>query len=186
MTKKIQNAEIDPKNSGSPQTGEPVYLTIGKLRRSHGIQGEMLFEVITDFPERIKAGNHVFIGNKHKELIISSIRTMNKNLLIGFEGFEDCEAVAILRNQAVFVRKENLAPLPKGEFYQHEIIGLHVFDESGKPVGKVDEILETGANDVYVVISPSGEEILIPAIKSVIHLIDVDQHKMIVKLPEWD
>jgi 16S rRNA processing protein RimM len=185
MTTGKQSSDIEPKKTGSPRSGEPVYLMIGKLRRSHGIHGEMLMDVQTDFPERIKVGNHVFVGQKHKELIISGLRPMNKDLLVGFDGYGDCEQVAIYCNQPVYIKTESVSDLPEGEFYHHEVVGMSVVDEAEKPIGIILEILVTGANDVYVIESPAGEEILVPAIKSVVISISREKHKMVVRLPEW-
>ncbi|KAF0112078.1 MAG: 16S rRNA processing protein RimM [Chloroflexi bacterium] len=172
--------------TGSPQTGEPVYLAIGKLQRTHGVKGEILMDILTDFPERIKKGNYVYIGAHYREYIISTIRPANKKYLMSFEGLEDCDQAAILRNQMVFIKTKNANVLPEDKFYHHEIIGMTVYDESGNSLGTVNEILVTGANDVYVISPQEGEEILVPAIKTVVLSIDREKRKMIVRLPEWD
>jgi 16S rRNA processing protein RimM len=172
--------------TGSPQSGEPVYLAIAKLRRTHGLKGEILMDALTDFPERIKKGNTVFTGPKHTPRIIDTFRPTNKEYLISFDGITDCDQATILRNQLVFIKKELAEGLPEGEFYHHEVKGMDVFDENGINLGKVDEILVTGANDVYVIHASDGAEILIPAIKSVILSIQRENRKMIVRLPEWE
>ena len=89
--------------TGSPQSGEPVYLAIAKLRRTHGLKGEILMDALTDFPERIKKGNTVYTGPKHTPRIINTFRPTNKEYLISFEGITDCDQAAILRNQLVFI-----------------------------------------------------------------------------------
>lgn len=172
--------------SGSPQSGEPVYLTIGKLRRPHGVKGEMVMEMITDFPNRIKAGIQIFIGEKKKEYKLISIRPNGELFLISIEGFSDCDAVSVFRNKWVSVLASTIGPLPEGLFYHREVIGMQVADEQGNLIGTVKEILVTGANDVYVVEAPDSSEILLPAIKSVILSMDRDAHRMIVRLQEWD
>lgn len=172
-------------NSGSPQSGEPVYLTIGKFRRPHGVKGEILMEMVTEFPENIKPGIQVFVGIKKKPCTISSIRQTNKLWLVSLFGFEDCESVEIFRNQWVYMDAEQLKPLPAGLFYQHEVIGMQVLDENRQRLGKVTEILVTGANDVYVIGTDSGEELLIPAIKSVIISMDRDTNTMILHPIDW-
>lgn len=171
---------------GSPQTGEPVYLTIGKLRRTHGVQGEIIFDVLTDMPETIMPGLVVSIGSMYKETIIKSVRQAGNYLLVAFEGYNDCDQVAILRNQFVFINSKDAAPLKSGKYYHHEVIGIDVLDESGNAIGKITEIISTGANDVYVIQSSSGEEILIPAIKTVVLEIDPQKKIMRVHLPEWE
>jgi 16S rRNA processing protein RimM len=171
---------------GSPQTGEPVYLTIGKLRRTHGVRGEIIMDALTDFPDTITTGMTVYIGGHHKQQKISSVRPADKIFLIAFEGFDDCDKVGIFRNQFVFIKTKDAAPLEEGKFYQHEVMGMDVMDESGVHLGKISEILNTGANDVYVIQPESGEELLIPAIKSVVLEIDTTTGKMRVRLPEWE
>ncbi len=171
---------------GSPQTGEPVYLTIGKLRRTHGVRGEIIMDALTDFPETITTGMTVYIGAHHKQQIISSVRPADKTLLIAFEGFDDCDKVGIFRNQFVFIKTKDAAPLEEGKFYHHEVIGMEVIDENGAHIGKISEIINTGANDVYVIQPESGVEILIPAIKSIVLEIDKNTGKMRVRIPEWE
>lgn len=180
-----KRSEKFPK-TGSPQTGEPVYLTIGKLRRTHGVQGEIIMDALTDVPETITAGLVVFVGGHHKEVKIKSVRQADKSYLVAFEGYDDCDQVGIFRNQYVFIKTKDAAPLEVGKYYQHEVIGMEVVDESGSHIGKVAEIISTGANDVYVILPESGEEILIPAIKAVILEIDAVKKKMKVRLPEWE
>ncbi len=159
--------------AGSPSSGEPVFLVVGMLRRPHGMRGEILMDILTDFPERLQAGKVVFVGEDHQEETIDKLREHGKALLISFKSYNTPEAVAELRNQWVFVRAEDLPALPEGEYYHHELIGLRVVDEDGNPLGVVTHILDTGANDVYVIQPESGPEILIPAIDSVILNIDL-------------
>lgn len=173
-------------NAGSPQSGEPVYVVVGKLRRPHGVMGEMSMSLMTDFPKRLKKGTELFVGKKRDRLLIRSIRFTEKGALIAFEDYLDCDVVGIFRNQYVYKKIEKNPDLPEGEFYHHEIIGMNVFSESGEALGIIDEIVETGANDVYVIRSGKKDEILIPAIKSVIMDIDRSTKRMIVRLPEWE
>lgn len=173
-------------NTGSPQKGEPFYIAIGKLRRSHGIQGEILMDILTDFPTRFKAGVVVFVGKNHTPHTIRSFRLTGDASLIAFEGFETCEAVGIFRNQLVYGALEDSPKLSEGEFYHHEILGMQVLDESGKLLGTLSEILQTGANDVYVVTDSEKNEMLLPAIKSVILSIEPIEKKIVVRPPEWE
>jgi 16S rRNA processing protein RimM len=176
--------EQEKEQTGSPQEGEPIYLAVGKLRRPHGVSGEMIMEVWTDFPERLKSGKKVFVGEDHTIYEIDQVRSADKNILIRFKGHNNSQDVDQLRNNLVFIRTDSLPALPEGEYYFHQLIGLNVVNENNQPVGVLSEIMETGANDVYVIISPAGEEILLPAIDEVIRKVDLGQGKMIVDLPE--
>jgi 16S rRNA processing protein RimM len=175
-----QNSE-----TGSPPPGEPVFVLVGKMHKPHGVKGEILMEVLTHFPQRLKAGIEIFLGPEHKPYRIESRRVVAKGMLMSFAGFVTCDEVAVLTNQEVFVRSDSLPPLPKGEFYHHQLLGLQVNDPAGKPLGKLAEILETGANDVYVVQAEDGQEVLLPVIPEVILEVDLEHGVMKVNPPEW-
>jgi 16S rRNA processing protein RimM len=170
-------------SSGSP-AGEPVYLVIGYLRRPHGIRGEIIMDLHTDFPERIKSGRKVLIGEKRQPLTLDTVRVHNNGLLVSFLGVDTPEDAGKYRNQWVHVKASDVPPLPEGKHYKYELIGLDVVDENGNPLGKLVEILETGANDVYVVRDDTGKEILLPAIPSVILNLDMDHRLLRVHLLE--
>lgn len=170
--------------SGSPSTGEPVYLAVGHLRRPHGVHGEMVMEVHTDFPERIKSGMKVFVGESHDALVIGGARFHNEGLIIKFQGVETPEGVGRYRNLWVYVASADRPPLPEGQYYFHELIGLQVVDDKDESIGELTEIVETGANNVYVVTRADGSEILLPAIPSVILDVEMGRRLMRVHLLE--
>jgi 16S rRNA processing protein RimM len=170
-------------NSGSPD-GEPVYLTVGFLRRPHGLHGEIIMDLHTDFPERLKSGRKLFLGEEHTPMTLASARPHAKGMLIKFKGVETPEDVGKFRNQWVFVKASDMPPLPEGRLYQHELFGFSVVDEDDKLLGELVEILETGANDVYVVKDANGRELLLPAIPSVILKLDPDSRLIRVHLLE--
>ncbi len=174
---------ITQAESGSP-AGEPVYLVIGYLRRPHGVHGEIIMDLHTDFPDRIKSGRTVFVGEKHQPQTFDGVREHNTGLLVKFRGIDTPEDVGLFRNRWVYVKASEVPPLPEGKHYQYELIGLDVVDEDGNPLGKLEEILETGANDVYIVKNDSGKEILLPAIPSVILDLNMDQRTLRVHLRE--
>lgn len=162
--------------------GEPVYLAVGTLRRSHGIRGDMLVEVLTDFPERLKPGTQVYVGDKKQALKITRRRPHNEGMILGFEGISTAEQTAKYRAQTVYVPAEGRPPLPKGEYYHHQVIGMNVVDESGAALGVITEIIETGANDVYVVKNADEREILLPALKQVLLDVNLETKTMRVHL----
>ncbi|HPH95415.1 MAG TPA: ribosome maturation factor RimM [Anaerolineaceae bacterium] len=172
--------------TGSPAPGEPVFLTVGRLRRAHGVQGEIGMEVLTDFPERLRKRTLVYIGEDHRPMRLASKRWKDDVMLISFEDIIKREDVALLSNQNVYVRTESLPQLPEGQYYHHQIIGLEACDESGARLGEVVDILETGANDVYVVQKDDGTELLLPVIDAVILQVDLEAKKMMVRPPEWE
>ena len=185
MSHRIKDSSENSNTTGSPQKGEPLYLVIGHLGKPHGLNGEMLMYLITDFPERIQAGMTVYIGKDYSKFEIDSIRNHTKGLIIKFVGIESIDKLEFLRNLDVFISTENLMKLPDGEYYHHQLLGMQVFDENGLNLGELSEILETGANDVYVITSADGKEELIPATKENLLHIDVKENKMVVKTLDY-
>jgi 16S rRNA processing protein RimM len=172
--------------TGSPRRGEPEYVLIGKLQRSHGVTGEIVLGITTDFPERIKRGKLIYLGADHSPRMISGARPFHNNMLITMDGVRTREEAAELTNLEVFVRTDELPALAEGQFYHHQLIGLKAVLEDGREIGTLGEIMETGANDVYVINGADGQEILLPAIDSVILKIDLSVKQMVVKPPEWE
>jgi len=177
-----EGLERSGKPAGSPVTGEPAFLVVGKLLHPHGLRGEILMEVVTDFPERLQPGITIYVGETHRPLQIRSRRWHRDSLLLAFESFKDPEASGELRNQWIFVRAADRPELPEGEYYHHQLLGLRVVSDDGRELGKMAGILETGANDVYVIISPDGSEILLPAIESVVLDVNLERGEMLVHL----
>jgi len=163
---------------GSPGEGEPVFLVVGKLHRPHGVHGEIIMEVITDYPERLRRDLLVYIGPDFSPYTLRSVRQHAGGILVAFKGQMDRDAVAGLRNKNVYVRADELPSLPEGEYYHHQVIGLRVFNETGEALGTLTEILETGAHDVYLIRPESGQDILLPVLESTILDVDLERGEM--------
>lgn len=160
----------------------PLYLAIGYLRRSHGLHGEMVMEIHTDFPQRLRRGRKVYLGEDHHPAEIASVRPHKEGVLIAFLGIQTPEEAANWRNQWVYARADELPPLPPGQYYAHQLIGLQVLDEQGQLLGELIEILDTPANKVYVVRRTNGKELLLPAIPQVILGIHLEKKEIYVHL----
>jgi 16S rRNA processing protein RimM len=171
--------------TGSPVTDEPVFLAIGRLRSAHGVSGEITLEPWTDFPERIKRGSHLFLGDEHQDVVVTAIRGKDRLLILSLEGYDVREAVNELRNSVVYTKTTGLPVLPEGQYYHHQLIGLQAVDEKGQKLGKVKELIETGAKDVLV-IEDQGRESLIPMAREFV--LDVDLAKGVIRLkpPTWE
>jgi len=173
--------------SFAPLTGPmpTQFLAIGKVLRPHGVRGELLLETLTEFPAHLAEVEMVYVGDAESPQPhpLRRARLHQRDLLIQLADCLDRDAADAYRGQMVFIQTEQAAPLPPGRYYHHQIIGLTVVTDEGEALGQVAEILETGANDVYVVAGPSGE-ILLPALQSVIQQIDLDAKKMMVHLLE--
>jgi 16S rRNA processing protein RimM len=168
--------------AGPPTAGGPAFLVVGKVRRPHGVHGEVVVEIYTGFPERLRPKKTIYLGEKHVKLIIASHRPHNEGLLLGFEGVTTPELAGRYRNQILSIAASEASAVPQGEFYFHKLLDLEVVDERGNFLGILTEILETGANDVYVVTDSYGRELLLPAIPEVVLNIDLDAETMRVRL----
>ena len=181
MTSRVSRKQAD-NHSGSSFPGEPEFLVVGKLGKPHGVHGEILMDVYTDFPERIKPGLVVYIGKQFQPLQIANVRSHARGLLLCFKDYQSRDEAAELRNLLVQVRTADRPELPQGDYYQHQLLGLQVVDESDTRLGCITAIIETGANDVYVVQNETGSEVLIPAIESVILEINLEEKQVRVHL----
>jgi 16S rRNA processing protein RimM len=169
----------DENNTGSPK-GESIYLAIGYLRRPHGVMGEIIMDLHTDFPERIKAGRKVYVGEKYEAFTIAAARAHGNGLLIKLRGFDSPETAGRFRNQWMYVKSSEVPALPEGQYYKHDMIGLTVVTDADETLGVLSEVLETGANDVYVIVKSDGKEILLPAIPDVV--LDVNMTDKVMKV----
>ncbi len=158
-------------------------LAVGHVVRPHGVRGELLLEPLTDFPEHLREVETVYVGEAAQAHRLAGARHHRGQLIIRLGDCADRDCAERFRGQLVQIRAEAAAPLPPGRYYHHQIIGLTAVTEAGEELGKVVEILETGANDVYVVDTAQGE-LLLPAIKSVITAIELDQQRIVVHLME--
>ena len=174
--------EIKKNEAGLART-EPAYLLIGRLQKTHGVKGEIDMRVITQFPERIRAGKTVYLGEEHQEHVIASVRWKNNLLILRLTGFDNPEDASKLTNLDVFTKSRNLPKLPEGQYYHHQLIGLKVWEDQ-ELLGELVEIMETGANDVYIIQAENGKDLLIPAIPQVIKEIDTEAGTMKVELLE--
>lgn len=163
-------------------------LKVGKIVNTHSLKGEVKVISSTDFEEqRFEKGTELLItrGNQVvKEVTVESYRTHKNNLLVKFVGIDSIEEAEKLKNLQIKIDSDNIGELEENEFYFHEIIGCEVFDENGKSLGEISEILTPGANDVWVIKSQNGKEILIPYIEDVVKKIDVDNKKIDIEVME--
>ena len=159
------------------------FLAIGRVLRPHGVRGELLLETLTDFPEHLNEVETVYLGEAAEPHPLEDARRHRGQLLIRLADCSNRDTADAFRNQLVRIKFADSPPPPSGSYYQHQIIGLAVVTEDGEALGTVTEIIETGANDVYVV-AGAGGELLLPAIGSVIRRVDLKARTIIVHLLE--
>ncbi|HEX8968734.1 MAG TPA: ribosome maturation factor RimM [Chloroflexota bacterium] len=167
-------------SSDAPGVSPPDFLVVAQVLAPHGLRGELKCRVITDFPEqRFKRGATLRIrGEAHT---VRSARVQGGVVLLKLAGVADRNAAERFRGADIEVAVQDALELPAGQFYWHQVIGLEVEDATThESLGRVTDILETGANDVYVVRGPNGES-LIPAIREVIKEIDPVRGRMLIE-----
>ena len=172
----------DPSARESP-VSEYQYIALGRILRPHGVRGEVVVEVLTDFPERLAHLPEVYLGDARQATLtrVRSCRIKGDVMLMAFEAYPDRTAAEALRDQLVQVPLEEAAPLPEDTYYPHQLVGLDVETTEGDDLGRLSDVLFTPANDVYVVIGPRGQ-VLLPAIRQVIKQIDLAAGRMVVEL----
>jgi 16S rRNA processing protein RimM len=139
--------------------------------------------VLTEFPERFETTEWVYLGDEFeaRPYRLKSYRWHKDNVLLTLAGVTDRTQAEQLKGQFVQVPLEEAMPLPEGAYYLYQLIGLRVENTNGEFLGILTAVMETGANDVYVV-EYDGQEILLPAIPDVIKQVDLDHELMVVQL----
>lgn len=162
----------------------PEWVIIGRLRKPFGLRGAMLLEVLTDYPEaRFYPGATIYVGPRRVPLTIRTVEPHRDGLLLTFEGYEDRTSVEPLRNQWVTIEADEvIPPQEEGEYYDFQVLGARVETESGQYLGRLVEVLETGANDVFIVEPEEGPEILLPVTAEVVVTIDAEARRVVVRL----
>ncbi|MGD7043659.1 ribosome maturation factor RimM [Jeotgalibacillus proteolyticus] len=166
-----------------------TWFNVGKIVNTHGIRGEVRVISRTDFPdERYVPGNVLFLFKEGqqdaKELIIKSHRKHKNFDLLTFEGFENVNEVEPFKEGMLKISEDQLTSLDENEFYYHEIVGCSVWTDEQVELGVIKEILSPGANDVWVVQTPEGKELLIPYIESVVKSVDVSSKQVTISVIE--
>ena len=184
----MSDEDSAPAAPGSSPGSEDAFLTVARVVRAHGTRGELACEIITEFPQRFRRTRTLYFapdGQAPAGRAVRSARIARRGrggqLLLEVEGIEDRNAAEALRGALVQVPEGEAWKLPRGRYYWHQIIGLRAVTAAGRELGAIKDILETGANDVYVVETARGE-LLIPAIKQVVKEIAPERGVMVVEL----
>lgn len=159
-----------------------MLITIGRAQKTHGVKGEIRIEPLTDHRERFSGLRRVFMTSSRgesRECKVRSVRYMGSSPLLQLEGYESLEKARALNGWLVQVPEEEAVPLPDGQFYWFELIGMEVVTEAGERLGRIVDIFETGSNDVYVV-KAGRKEVYLPATKEVIRQVDRAAKRMVI------
>jgi len=160
----------------------PEYLVVGRIIRPHSMRGALIVEAHSSLIRAITPGAQVFVGQPPSAVKIEDLRPHRDRYLMTLADCTTRDQAERFRGAEIRLLFEDVDPLPEGEYYHWQILGLQVSTLEGQHLGQVSQILETGANDVYVVLNVDGKEQLLPAIKQVIKAVDLDAGKLIVEL----
>lgn len=159
-------------------------IVIGKIVAPHGVRGDIRIMPLTDRPEQFLNLSYLLLEDG-RQLTVKAARFHKRMVLVSTKEITTMNDAELLRDKKILIRAEDLPPLEEGRFYVADLIGLPVFDEEGKQLGTFKDSITTGSNDVYIVAVPGGKDILIPALKIYVREINLQEKRIVVKLPEW-
>lgn len=160
-------------------------LQVGVITSTHGLKGEVKVFPTTDDVNRYKKLKEVIllIGKDEINLKIESVKFFKNQVIVKFVGINDIDDVIRYKGESVYVSRENAVKCEKDEYFIADLIGVEVY-ENGDALGRITDVIQTGANDVYVVEMVDKKELLIPAIKDCILEVSIKNNRMNVKLLE--
>ncbi len=174
------DSDHPPSNNSARQP--PEFLAVGRVVRPHGVRGGLKVSSNSELIYKLEPSVNIYLGSGKEPATVKTLRRHRKEFLMFIEGCTNRETAEKWRGATLYIRFASLDTLPDGEFFHWQIVGLHVVTAAGEELGKIEEIIETGANDVYLVRDTSGKEILLPAIESVIQEVDLENERIVVRL----
>ena len=154
------------------------FITIGRILTTWGVKGKLKVKLETDFPQRFAPGSKVYINQQ--PMTIDSTEWHGDKLIIKLNTIDSIEDARKLREKTIEIHRNQVHPLPEGQYYHFQLIDLEVWTTQGELLGSITEIITTGSNDNYVVRGAKGE-ILIPAIEDVVKSIDLDKGCLVIE-----
>lgn len=172
-----------PPAASGDGTGDSDWVIVGQVSGVFGVHGEIKIEPYTSFPDRFAENHIVYAGAKRTPYTILAAHPHKRHILLRLEGITDRDAAERLHGMEVCIPARDIHELPDDHFYLHDVIGLEVQTTDGRKLGAVKDILVTGGTDLFVIErDESGREMLLPAIKEFIKLIDIGAGVMKVDL----
>jgi 16S rRNA processing protein RimM len=161
------------------------FLEIGKIVNTRGIKGELKIIPLTDEPARFSKLKHLNIQLKD-ELVkkeIEYVKYYKNDIYVKLKEINDLDSAEKLKEHFILIERENAIKLPKGSYFICDLIGSEVFENDVK-IGELVNIMPTGSNDVYIVRNENKKDILVPALKSVVKNISVENKRIDVEMPK--
>lgn len=160
------------------------YFEVGQIVNTFGIKGFVKVKPFTDDIERFEELKKVYICRKKEleEVEIEEVKYHKDMVLLKIKGIENLNEAEKVKGLYLKIDRKDAKKLPKDTYFIADLIGLEVYSDEEKLLGKVDDIYSTGANDIYVVKDELGKQLLLPGISDVIKEIDLEKEKIIVHL----
>lgn len=158
-------------------------IAIGKIEKLFGVRGEVRVRSLSDVPGRFEGLTQVtLVAPSGRALVtgVTRVRANGNSYVLGFDAFTTPEEAAVFRGGLIKIPRGQAPPLPAGQYYEFDLIGMTVVDRAGQLLGTLEEVLETASNHVFVV-RREGREILIPAIKHAVASVDVENRTMTIR-----
>lgn len=161
-------------------------LKVGVITTTHGVRGEVKVFPTTDDSNRFKKLKEVLVdtGREKIPMEIEGVKFFKQMVILKFRGLDTLDDAAKYRRAELYVTRENAVRLDKDEYFIADLIGVEVYDESDRRIGDLEDVMQTGANDVYVIRMTDGRELLLPAVRQCILEVDVRQGRMKVHVLE--
>ena len=161
-------------------------LKVGVITTTHGVRGEVKVYPTTDEPERFLDLEYVLLdtGKELRRLDIKNVRFFKNLVILKFDGIDNINDIEKYKGRDLWIPREEAQELDEDEYYIGDLIGMEVVLEDNTHFGTLKDVMETGANDVYVVETSDGEEILLPAIRDCILDVNVEEKRMTVHVLE--
>ena len=160
------------------KSSNPEFITIGQIIAPWGIKGKLKVKVVTDFPQRFTPSSKIYINRQ--PMTINSTEWHKGKAIIKLNTIDSIEDAQRLRGKLIEIHHSQVYPLPEGQYYHFQLIGLEVWTTGGELLGNITEILTAESNDNYVVRGTKGE-VLIPAIDDVIKSVDLDRGRITIE-----
>lgn len=159
-------------------------LQVGVITQTHGVRGEVKVFPTTDDPQRFKKLKQVVLdtGKEQLPLEIQSVKFFKQFVILKFKGIDNINEIEKYKRCPLMVTRENAVKLEEDEYFIADMIGMSVVTEDGEQFGTLKDVIETGANDVYIIDSVTHGEVLVPAIKECILDVDIEGRKMTIHL----
>ncbi len=166
---------------------EQDLLRVGVISNTHGIKGEVKVFPTTDDVGRFKDLKKVLLdtGKEKIPLKVTGVKFFKNLAILKFDGIDSINDIEKYKGKDLLITREQAVPLAENEYFICDLVGCTVVTESGEPVGELTDVLQTGANDVYLVTAPDGEEILIPVTDECVKEVSIEQKKVVVHLLKW-